>query len=541
MWSFITADEIQEAALFSFKDSSEYKAASLKIIEQRDANAKEQGGVPAEEPSIHTPEKASEDHRSLDIVSEEEMTLLQPYKDRFQSKMYGKIKKGVVQSSLKDKGLSSDKTWPKCAWWQRDVGCFAVSKWSDHPVLCPFETLDDFITQLGRNPTSEERAGYVHRLKEKGWDICGEVLERISGSRKNGLATKSLELTRIEGLLDDSEMVGDLVWAPDSISDIHWPGEVLDPAQMPLGRSLPKESLSRLTSDQKRASIPSLSGKWDQQEYADSEHRRVLVLFFPVNNGKWQWYHPRDLLPWESNRAEYEKKAHAAIKKASFKYADALNQSLQDAKASHGVKVRKSSINTDKMRQTRAAAAAACVDLKSRCGRCRTCMNAYVGTKRHDCLTQRMTASALGGHAGAQLAICGENAIGARIGVWWDGDEEYFHGVICWYDPVSTEHTVAYDDGEIGMHRLWQHDEHITICSEIHEWAAEAVAVRERLKKAMQEPLTEAMSADEILNNKRASELAARMPQITEYEIERQNKVNEIRDRFKLFIGIDSS
>ena len=64
--------------------------------------------------------------------------------------------------------------------------------------------------------------------------------------------------------------------------------------------------------------------------------------------------------------------------------------------------------------------------------------------------------------------------------------------------------------------------------------------MRERLKKAMQEPLTETMSADEILNNKRASELAARMPQLTDYEIERQNKVNEIRDRFKLFIGIDS-
>jgi len=540
VWSFITADEIQEAALFSFKESSECKAASLAIIEHREeSKARDMTEEVVKEPVVHTPEKASED-RPLDITSEEETMLMQSYKDRFQSQMYKKIKKGIVQSSLKDKGLSPDKTWPKCAWWQRDIGCFGVSRWSDHPVICPFETLDDFITQLGRSPTSEERAGYVHRLKEKGWDICDEVLERISGSRQNGLATHSLELTRIEGLLDDSEMVGDIVWAPDSVSEVHWPGEVLDPAQMPLGRSLPKECISMLTSDQKRASIPSLTSAWDQKVHADSEHRRVLVLFFPVNIGKWQWYHPRDLLPWEVNRQEYEKKAHAAMKKASFKYSDSLNQSLQDAKASHGVKVKKSSINTDKMRQTRAASAAASVDLKSRCGRCRTCMNAYVGTKRHDCLTQRMTASALGGHAGAQLAICGENAIGARIGVWWDGDEEYFHGVICWYDPVSTEHTVAYDDGEIGMHRLWQHDEHIIINSEIHEWGAEAVAVRERLKKAMQEPLTETMSADEILNNKRASELAARMPQLTDYEIERQNKVNEIRDRFKLFIGIDS-
>ena len=68
------------------------------------------------------------------------------------------------------------------------------------------------------------------------------------------------------------------------------------------------------------------------------------------------------------------------------------------------------------------------------------CNLSVQGTKRHDCLTQRMTASALGGHAGAQIAICGENAIGARIAVWWEGDEEYFEGVICWYDPVSTEY-----------------------------------------------------------------------------------------------------
>lgn len=152
-------------------------------------------------------------------------------------------------------------------------------------------------------------------------------------------------------------------------------------------------------------------------------------------------------------------------------------------------------------------------------------------------MTQRMTASALGGHAGAQLAICGEDAIGARIAVWWDGDEEYFEGVICWYDPVSTEHTVAYDDGEIGMHRLWQHDEHIVIQSDIEDWPGEAAAVRERLKKAMQEPLTGTMTADEILNTKRASELASRMPIMTTYEFQREENVRKIREKFKLFLG----
>ena len=104
---------------------------------------------------------------------------------------------------------------------------------------------------------------------------------------------------------------------------------------------------------------------------------------------------------------------------------------------------------------------------------------------------------------------------------------------------LFCRHTVAYDDGEIGMHRMWQHDEHIIIKSGIEEWPAEAVAVRERLKRAMQEPLTEAMSAEDILNNKRASELAARMPQPTNYEKERQANIQNIRDQFKIFMGVD--
>lgn len=134
--------------------------------------------------------------------------------------------------------------------------------------------------------------------------------------------------------------------------------------------------------------------------------------------------------------------------------------------------------------------------------------------------------------------MCGEAAIGARVAVWWDGDEEYFEGTICWYDPVSTEHTVAYDDGEIGMHRLWQHDEHILIKSEVCDWNQEAKAVRERLKQAMQTPLPELASSKDIENNKMASELASRMPELTEYEIERAQNLNNIREKFKIFLGL---
>jgi len=557
VWSFITADEIQEAAIFSFKESREFKRAKLHAIQDVEQLAgktgthtespgaeksssksshtsQDKGPASDSEPSAITPMKTGERPA---VSGSDSGSDLKVYKDAFQARMVKKIKKGLVQSSSKEKVQTWEKsTWPKSAWWQNGIGAFAVKRSSEYPITCPYQALDDFIEQVGRSPSAEEKAGYIHRLREKGWDISNDILRRMSGSSMD-IASKSVEITRLKGIIDDSEMVGAIVWVPEPLSGIYWPGEVLDPQHMPLGRTLPKDALSKLTPEQKKASITSLDGMWDTKEFEDSEHRRVLVLYFPINTGKWQWHHPDDLLPWDKHRSKYEKEAHAAIKNTKFKYSDLLGHALQDALESHKVKQKKSSLTTDKMRQTRAAAAAASVDLKSRCGRCRTCMNAYVGTKRHDCLTQRMTASALGGHAGAQLAICGEDAIGARIAVWWDGDEEYFEGVICWYDPVSTEHTVAYDDGEIGMHRLWQHDEHIVIQSDIEDWPGEAAAVRERLKKAMQEPLTGTMTADEILNTKRASELASRMPIMTTYEFQREENVRKIREKFKLFLG----
>jgi site-specific DNA-cytosine methylase len=593
VWSFVSMDQIQEAAIFPFKDSAEHKQArlswlqlqkkaaedaeqigsdchnnSLGVVQKHDIKGKRgrkraidrEQPLPVDNPQVTTPNQANEERNNWTKKVQQGETkddprdaavpdgTLQPYKAKFQAKTYNKIKKGLLQSSsAKDKTgpmfQSTDKTWPKCAWRQNMIGTFGVTKCNDHPVLCPFQTLDEYVEQVGRSPTAEERAGYVHRLKEKGWDISEELLRRISGAQN--LASKSAGVTRIEGLLDDADMVGELVWAPwkdasDVTGETFWPGEVLDPTAMPIGRALPKQALERLSSDEKRASTISLSHSWDHNDYAASEYRRVLVMFFPVNYGKWQWYHPRSLLPWKENRPEYEKKAHDAIKRTNFAHGETLEQALQDAVASHGVKTKKSSITSDKMRQTRAAAASAMVDLKNRCGRCRTCMNAYAGAKRYDCLTQRMTASALGGHAGAQLSMCGDSAIGARVAVWWDGDEEYFEGTLCWYDPVSTEHTVAYDDGEIGMHRLWQHDEHILIQSEPDEWPEEATAVRERLQKAMQEPLSELMSEQDVQNNRRASELASRMPKLTEYEQKRQTNLESIKNKFKLFLGLDA-
>lgn len=50
---------------------------------------------------------------------------------------------------------------------------------------------------------------------------------------------------------------------------------------------------------------------------------------------------------------------------------------LQDAKASIAIKKGRGGADVERMKRTRAATAAASVNLKQRCGTCRTCMNKY--------------------------------------------------------------------------------------------------------------------------------------------------------------------
>jgi len=94
------------------------------------------------------------------------------------------------------------------------------------------------------------------------------------------------QINRIPGLLDDDEMVGDIVWVKDNVSGVYWPGEALDPFNMPLGRSIPTEALSKLSSEQIRDSIPSLDGTWQPDMKSDA--RRIFVMFFPLEYAKWQ-------------------------------------------------------------------------------------------------------------------------------------------------------------------------------------------------------------------------------------------------------------
>lgn len=51
----------------------------------------------------------------------------------------------------------------------------------------------------------------------------------------------------------------------------------------------------------------------------------------------------------------------------------------QDARASLHIKHNRNCLEADRMRRTRASAAAGAVNLKQRCGQCKTCMNNLAG------------------------------------------------------------------------------------------------------------------------------------------------------------------
>lgn len=60
---------------------------------------------------------------------------------------------------------------------------------------------------------------------------------------------------------------------------------------------------------------------------------------------------------------------------------------------------------------------------------CEACTQ-NTGSSSRRCLLVRATAAAAAGHAGAQLAVLADKAVGADIEVWWPLDQAWYKGVV---------------------------------------------------------------------------------------------------------------
>lgn len=92
------------------------------------------------------------------------------------------------------------------------------------------------------------------------------------------------------------------------------------------------------------------------------------------------------------------------------------------------------------LRARRAASAAGEAQAARPCGFCITCVDASGITPRpvvSDCRTRQLRAHAAGGHAGAQIAMLGDDAVGARIS-YHHPDSGWKDATICAYDRVRT-------------------------------------------------------------------------------------------------------
>ena len=80
---------------------------------------------------------------------------------------------------------------------------------------------------------------------------------------------------------------------------------------------------------------------------------------------------------------------------------------------------------------------------------------AWLQANKARCLVIRGAAAAAAGHSGAQLAILGDAALGAKVEVWWPMDENWYSGTVTAFDELRFQHTVSYQDGDVEFLKLW--------------------------------------------------------------------------------------
>ncbi|KAK9799826.1 hypothetical protein WJX73_006324 [Symbiochloris irregularis] len=288
--------------------------------------------------------------------------------------------------------------WPRAAWFVRGIGRHGVEDMSEAPILMPLIPLAEFVSKVGAQPKAESLHIWLQRMREQGWDVshlvrralqCGAAIRpETRGAARPGLVGRN------------ADTVGQLVWARYP-GGLWWPGEVLDPFHLPLGRSLPLGAVAALSVADRLISLPPVqqaqaasnpsaaatsapgqdtpgpaepstplqgarltspavppvddvaqarpetaaepgrSGTWRntrQQDSASSVQRKVLVVCFGSN--KCLWIRGREVLPFEKHRHEKVSDVKGLIEQKKLPNAAAFDRAVKEAAGLHELKTR---------------------------------------------------------------------------------------------------------------------------------------------------------------------------------------------------------